>query len=349
MIAPMTFGQEPTVAIGAPYGRVLADELVDPDGRGVVVLHRLGWEKEREKFGPRELREATCAAFDKVGWPVRWGLGGVCVEIEDAANFGLAGYSWFTFDLASRIDNSADTASLDALDARIVALEDAGVFPLGWHVKYLGGEASFAEEMLARAAVKFGEALAHAEQLQEILRTMMSGSDGLPDVEISIARAICRTTAEELRFLALELKRRGVWTTVIAPSFGPEYQAGLEPSQPPEIATFAEILATSGGVRLAAPGASHIHQTDRAFFAMLRHIAETNAPLFREILVAARDAFPTVRAGWNLLVTEEDIHMMPDVEDAALASTFLEHPHGRQLLVCAWDAVSGLWPAATQG
>lgn len=339
MIAPTTFAHEPTVAIGAPFGRMLADELTNNDGRGVIVLHRLGWEKEREKIGPSELRAATCAAFDKAGWPERWGLGGVCVELEDAANFGIAGFSWFTFDLTSRVDESADAASLDALDARIVALEDAGVFSLGWHTEYLGGDAPFDEEILARAAVKFGPALAHAEQLQQILRTVMSGRDSLPDVEINIARSLRRTTAAELRFLAAELKRRGVWTTVLAPSLGPEFQPGLTPTEAPDIAGIVEILKASGGLRLAAPGASHIDQTARAFFAMLRHVAETDAPLFREILVAARDAFPTVRAGGNLLVSEEDVHLMPEVEDAALATTFLDHPHGRQLLHCTWNSV----------
>lgn len=339
MIPPTTFGAEPTIAIGAPFGHLQPEELTNAEGRGVIVLHHLGGEKEREKLGPGELRDATCAALDKADWPTRWGLGGVCVEMEDAASFGIAGFTWFTFDLASRVDESADSASLDALDSRIVALEDAGIFPLGWHLPYLSGDAPFDEEALARAAVKFGPALEHSEQLQQTLRTVMSGRDSLPDVEFNIARSLRRTTAVELRFLVAELKRRGIRTTVIAPSLGPEFQPGLAPSEAPEIAEFATILQASGGVRLAAPGAPHIDGTDCAFFSMLRHIAQTNAPLFREILIAAREAFPTVRAGVNVLVSEEDIHLMPDVEDAALAPTFLDHPHGRQLLHCTWDAV----------
>ena len=341
MIAPTTVGPRDSVAIGAPFGRVPAGELGDIQGREMVVLHRLGGPKDREKMGPRELREATCTSFEKTAWPERWGLGGVCVELEDAANFGIAGYTWFTFDLSSRVDASANGASLDRLDARIVALEDAGVFRQGWHEEYLSGDAAtaFDEESLARAAVKFGDALAHAEQLQQTLRTVMTGRGDLPDVEVSIARTLRRTTALELRFVAAELKRRSAWTTAFAPALGPEFQPGLSGTSAPEVAGFADILAATGGVRLAAPGASHSDQSDRAFFAMLRHLAETDPGLFRSILLVAKDAFPLARAGWNLSVTEEDAQMMPEVDDAALAGTFLDHPHGRQILLCTWDAV----------
>lgn len=321
MTSPTPLGHQPTIALGAPFGRV--DFTTAHDGRAPVILHRLGGEKDREQIGPRELRDATCAMLEAHGWPERWGLGGVCVELEDAGNFAIAGYSWFTFDLASRIDVSADGATLEQLDARIVALEDAGCFPIGWHEAYLPCD----EEALARAAVKFAPALSHAEQLQQTIRTSWSGRGEFPDIEVSIARALRRTTALELRFLAMELRRRGIWTTVIAPALSEDSSA------------FADILANAGNVRLSAPDASHVDCAEAAFFAALRHIAETNAPLFRQILAVAKDAFPVARAGWNLAVTEEDVHMMPDVENAALASTFIDHQNGRETLLCTWDAV----------
>lgn len=333
MISPTPLGHQPTIALGAPFGRI--DFATAHDGRAPVILHRLGGEKDREQIGPRELRDATCAAFEAHGWPAQWGLGGVCVELEDAGNFAIAGYSWFTFDLTSRIDPRADDATLDELDARIVALEDSDCFRPGWHEAYFPCD----EEALARAAVKFGAALAHAEQLQQTVRTSWSGRGEFPNVEFSIARTLRRTTALELHFVAAELQRRGVWTNVIAPALGPDFQPGLVPTEAPDIAGFAEVLSSAGGVRLSAPGASHVDCSEAAFFAALRHIAETNAPLFREILTAAKEAFPVIRAGWNLSVTEDDVHMMPEAEDAALASTFIAHPHGRQTLLCAWDAV----------
>ncbi len=328
MIAPIPLGARPTVALGLPFEPPFYTE------RAPVILHRLGGEKDRERCGPRELREATCAAFEKAGWPERWGLGGVCVEMDDAANFAIAGYSWFTFDLARRLDAFADEASLDALDARIVALEDSGCYKLGWHEPYLGE--GFDEEALARAAVKFGPALAHAEQMQQAMRTMWSGRGELPDIELSIARALRRTTALELRFLASELNRRGIWVSVLAPCLGPDFQPGLITDELPEIAGFAEILSP---IRLAAPGASHLDQTDAALFGTLRRIAENEPSLFREILLAARNAFPLICTDWHLSVSDEDVQTMPQPDDDALASTFLDHPHGRQLLLSTWEAV----------
>jgi hypothetical protein len=339
MTAPTSFGSLPTLAIGAPYGFISPSDIARSDKRGTVFMHRLGGDKDRQNYGPRELREATCANLVRLGFQGPWGLGGICEELEDAANFAIAGYSWFTFDLTIRVDESADSASLDVLDSRIVALEDAGIFPIGWHEQYLSGEYAFGEETLARAAVKFGEALGHAEHLQQTIRTLMSGRDSLPDVEISIARTLRKTTPEELRFLSAELTRRGIWATVFAPSFGPESQPGLTHLETPEVAGFAEILSAAGGIRLSAPGASHYDRTDGAFFEMLGTLAKNSPSTFREILQVARESFPTARTGWNLLVTEEDIHMMPEVEEALFAEVFLGHPHGRQMLVCTWPTV----------
>ncbi len=336
MNAPAPLGLCETVAVGAPFGFVCPEDFVRDDGRAPVILHQMGGEKEREFFGPRELRDATCARLERIGWPENWGLGGVCREPEDAANFALAGYTWFTFDLASRVNERADAASLDELDAGIVALEDAGVFPAGWHVQYL---ALFDEETLARAAVKFGRALAHAEDLQQAMRTAWSGRGAMPDVEIHIARLLRKTTATETRFIAAELLRRGIWASVFAPSLGTEFQLGLSTAKIPDTTNLATILKSSGALRLAAPGASHLDCTDRAFFEVLAGIVKNDTALFRQILAAARDAFPMASVGWSLLVMEDDVRMMPEVEDAMLAETFLRHPHGRQLLLCTWGAV----------
>jgi tagaturonate epimerase len=339
MTPPVPLEQCDTRSVGAPFGFLHVGDFAATDGRAIVILHQLGHEKEREHHGPRELRDATCANLERSGWSGKWGLGGVCREMEDAANFALAGYTWFTFDLAPRVDESADTASLDELDAGIVALEDAGIYPAGWHEAYLGGDAPFHEEVLARAAVKFGAALTHAEDLQQALRTAWSGRGNLPDIEISIRRLLRKTTLEETRFIAMELLRRGIWAGVFAPALGPEYQPGLHPAEAPDVAGFAELLRAHGSLRLASLGASHIDCTDYAFFAMLAYLAGRDAPLFRAILTAARDVFPVVRSGWHILLSDDDVRMMPDVDDEALAPTYIEHPHGRQLLLCTWDAV----------
>ena len=332
MTAPTPLGNGPSIAIGAPFGRI--DRSTSTEGRAIVILHRLTGEKDREHYGPSELRDDTCAALHEAGWPARWSLGGVCVEMEDAANFAIAGYTWFTFDISPHLSPFADDATLDTLDTRIVALEDIGCYPLGWHERHLAD--GIDEESLARAAVKFGPALTHVEQLMETLRTNWSGRGELPDIELSMARALRRTTANELRFLTAELKRRGIHANVIAPCLGPDFQVGLQPSEPPDIAGFAEIL---GSTRLAAPGAAHIDASENAFFSALRHIAKSDAPFFRELVLAARDAFPLIGGRWHLSVSEDEIHTMPQADDDALASTFLDHAQGRQLLISTWDAV----------
>ena len=350
--APTLLAHQPTIALGTPLGRVFSHARVA--GRVPVYLHALGGEKARAHTGPRELLAATRAALVQAGHIGAWGAGAVVSATEDAAAFAIAGCTWFTLDLARRVDGRGDTFSLDELDAALVALEDAGAFTPGWHDAYL--DRSFAisptltlalsDEVLARAAVKFAPALAHAEQLQQAIRTCWAGHGELPDMEVRIATDGRATTREEFFFLAQEVRHRGLGVQTLTPNLGPMWEPARADVAAHDFTDFAAIAAHCGmklGLAWSdgkTADAGHLDVSEAAPLELLRQLAERDPLLFHEWLREAQLAFPLDRAGWPISTTEDDARMMPQVADDALAETFLGSTQGRQVLLVTFASVA---------
>ena len=357
--APTPLGRTPTLALSAPFGWVAPEHLAaaKSTGRAPVFLHRLGDEKARQNRGPREFREETAQALENAGWNSPWGLGAICRSPEDAAQFAVGGFTWFTLELSELLEPRAGSMSLDELDTAIVALEDQGAFRAGWHERYLDNKAGtavrFSDEALARSAVRYGAALAEVEQIVQALRVSSSERGELPDLEISVARALVASTPEELAFLAAEILHRSLihgGVTRVAPSLGISFEPARLESAPlpgliPQIqAVFPPTVRLSLPRELAEPaGLSETHWDAAAegALAWLRRMAAEEPGRFREWLNNAHELFPTARIGWNLSTSEDDVRFLPEVADDVLASTFLDSIQGRQLLLATWEDLSG--------
>ncbi len=362
--APTPLGTRPTFALGAPFGHVFAPlwERASRGGACPVVMHTLGPEIERARLGPRELRDATCASLASIGFDHPWGIGGVVREADDAAQFATAGFTWFTFDLRHLVNRRAPHMSLDELDAAIVALEDARCFPPDWHAEYLDRTfetippLTFSDEDLARAAVAFGPALAHAEQLQQAVRACWAGRGGLPDIEISIAGTRYPTTPAETLFIALQLRGRGIVASTFSPSLGGAWPLGAATSFSTEEIHAAisahQSACTAGGIAktgihfaagkesaLAGLGGLHRDEHMDAWLEALRLAAADDPQLFRAWLAASRDSFMLARGDQPVELGDDDARSLPEVGDDSLAATFLETPQGRQLLLATLDEV----------
>lgn len=355
---PAALGRRPTMAIAAPCGWIAPEQLqtATATGRAPVILRRLGNEKARQQRGPRELREESVAALEKAGWSQPWGLGAVCRTTEDAAHFATAGYTWFLLDLSDHLEPRAGSMTLEELDAAIVALEDSGAYREGWHERYLGDRAGttvkFTDETLARSAVRFGAALAEAEQMVQAIRVSSSERGDLPDLELSIAGTRLPTTPADLAFFTTEILGRSLvhgGASRFAPSFGDAGEPGAEPreeiaaliSQLSEVAPAAAVLSVPYPLATAT-SISHLHWNAEhaSIFAWLTRLATTNPPQFRKWLAAARDLFPVEKTGWHISTSEDETRFLPEVPDHALVPTFLETTQGRQLLLVTWQEVA---------
>ena len=363
--APTPLAARPTVALGCLGGFLPSGFMEEAITLGFapVLLHHLHGEMGGPGDGPREVLAATRQALGKIAHTTAWGAGAVVATVEEAAAFATAGFTWFTFDLAGLVDHSAASMSLDRLDSAVVAAEDSGCYPQDWHGAFLDREwrtasgrvLTLADEALARTAVKFGRALAHADQLQQALRTLWIGRGEPPDFELGFAGARTATSPDEFLFLTLESARRGLNPVSIAPSLGFAWQPGA--GFPGEIADLESQLTALGEISaLASMQKTGIHDAagksgilpfarrvlgDRChvdcggemWLEVLGRLADSEPQVFREWLAAAVEAFPFAAADAAVAISEDDIRSLPEVPDPALRETFLGHLHGRQLLL----------------
>lgn len=369
--APTPLGARPTVAFGCTGLHFPADALREAceNGFAPVLMHHLTGEDGTADDGPREMLGATAAALKNAGYAAAWGAGCAVRTTAETAAFATAGYTWFSFALGGEIDSRAGEMSLDELDSAIVALEDSGCLAAEWHAHYTdrewqlasGRKLRFADETLARVAVKYGRALAHATQLQQTMRTLWSGHGGAPDIEFCFAGRRDRWSEEEFLFLALESARSGLCPVCISPSLGASWQPGADFAGAPAelesmLASALEIAALAGnlkiGIHYAAgktglvaatqrtPGPrAHLDFEDDAWLATLEALARQQPELFRRWLCIAQELFPFAAGGKPLAITEEDIHALPQVDDADLPATFLGDIRGRQLLLSTFPDV----------
>lgn len=369
--APSPLAARPTVALGCSGLHFPMQALSEAREANVapVMMHHLTGEDGSADDGPREILAATAAALEKAGHPAAWGAGCAVRTAADAAVFATAGFTWFSFELGNLPDTHADSMSLDALDAAVVALEDTGCYTPGWHAHYTDREwplpsgrvLRLGDETLARVAVKHGRALAEAAQWQQAIRTLWTGRGSVPEIELNFAGRRDRWNAEEFLFLVLETARSGLGPVCISPSLGPAWQPGAEfEGDPNELAAMlalaGEIAALAGplkvGIRHGAGKSClreiasrtlgsrcHANFEEDAWLGTLDKLAREQPVLFRRWLVVAQEMFPFAAGGTALAITEEDIHALPQVADADLPATFLGDIRGRQLLLATFPDV----------
>src|SRR5690606_33084283 len=132
--------------------------------------------------------------------------------------------TFFTIDPGEHVDDSAETADGAALQRKLDALpwselEDdwAGLKArlLAGPLEADGLRLDLDELSLARAAVKYGAALAHTAKLHRAL-----AASGKPfELELSVDETSYPTKLVEHAYVALELRRLGVSVVSLAPRF----------------------------------------------------------------------------------------------------------------------------------
>jgi hypothetical protein len=193
--------------------------------------------------------------------------------------------------------------------------------------------------------VKFGPVLALAEEMEQAIRSCWHGRGELPDVVVSLAPSASSMLREEMLFVATQLQKRMGGLPAVAPALGRWYEPGNETGEVTDL--ISALSGCAGPCGMAVPasiadasGARVLDATDAGRLAALGALAKVEPAAFRAWLDAAREVFPIARSGWPISISEEDVRFLPQVEDAALAATFLESVMGRQLLLCTWPQVS---------
>jgi len=174
---------------------------------------------------------ATREALAAAKFTAPWGADGDHLKTEeDVRRTAAAGFCFFTIDPSDHVENAADTLEEAALVEEVARQNADGIYG-GQSVEnlYLGKKVSVGEEdlvfdreALLRAAVKYGRAIAHCENMAAFIDKANTGH--LYEIEVSVDETDSPTSALEHLFFAMELRRRGITVVSLAPRFIGEFE-----------------------------------------------------------------------------------------------------------------------------
>jgi hypothetical protein len=302
------------------------------------------------------------------GWREPWGADADHLMTTDDVDLcAAAGYTFYTVDPGDHVDNEAHTAPLAVLKEKIRALpwDDLADSPAGLHKRYLDRQFEveelvlvFDEAALARAAAKYGRAIAHTARMYRHLAAVM-GSRSF-ELEVSVDETETPTSPLEHYFVASELKRLGVQWVSLAPRYigrfekGVDYIGDLEAFDV-EMAKHAAIARVMGPYKLSIHSGSdkfsvypifyrhagelvHLKTAGTSYLEALRAIAGVEPGLFRQILGFALERYDEDRVTYHVSADKANMPSLASLDDDQLAGV-LDLFDGREVLHVTFGSV----------
>jgi len=380
-LAPVPLGLRTSAGLGDRLGLATPGHIraVRAAGHGLAPALAQQSIREMARTGrtPQQVMDdATWGVFEE-GW--REGYGADAdhlkepVEIDTCA---AAGFTLYTIDPGGHVDALAEKASSAGLRASLDTLpwdvlEDSMT---ALRARFLGRTfdldglvVSFDESDLAKAAVKYGRAVAHVMGMYRHLERIMGGRPF--EMEVSVDETEQPTSHAEHVYLASELRRLGVRWVSLAPRFVGRFEKGVDYLG--DLAVFerhyaghAAIARALGPYKLSlhsgsdkfsiypmamahARGLVHLKTAGTSYLEALRTVAGLEPALFREIYAFARDRYETDRASYHVSARLDRAPAAGDVADAGLAG-LLDHFDARQMLHVTFGSVLTARDAAGQ-
>jgi tagaturonate epimerase len=317
---------------------------------------------------PRPLGPSTSAGFgDRLGLATP---GHVSKSTEDVDACVAAGYTFFTFDPGEYVDDGAEAASASALRAALEDLpwQDLEDLPADMKRRYLdeafeaeGHEVSFDNVSLARAAFKYGAAVAHVARLYRHLQAVMGEEDF--EVEVSVDETESPTTHAQHFYVASELRRLGIRWVSLAPRYVGRFEKGVDylgdvAGLEEDIEVHAAIARTvspdapyklslhSGSDKFSVypafvrqtRGLAHLKTAGTSYLVALRTVAALHPDLFREIYDFSRGRYEEDRATYHVSASLERAVQPRDMPDGELPA-LLERFDEREILHVTFGSV----------
>ena len=279
---------------------------------------------------PRQvLDEATWGAFEE-GWTEGVGADADHLktpgEIDDCLR---AGFTLFTLDPGAFVDASAASADRETLaralervpwDRLDTSLRSLVARYVGQPFDVEGLHVAFDEDTVARAAVKYGAAVAHVAALHRHLHDE-AGGRGF-EVEVSVDETDEPTSHAEHVFVAAELRRLGVTWVSLAPRFVGRFEKGVDYIGDLEafgrhLEGHAAIARALGPYKLSllsgsdkfsiydavareTRGLVHLKTAGTSYLEALRVVGVVDPELFREIYWFACGRYAEDRASYHV-------------------------------------------------
>jgi hypothetical protein len=316
-------------------------------------------ENARTGRSPQQVMDDALWGIFQEGWRQPWGADADHLKTtEDIGLCVAAGYTFFTIDPGDHVDNEAHTAPLEVLKGKIHALpwDELEDTPEGLHTRYLNRRfevedlaLEFDQARLARAAAKYGRAIAHTVRMYRHLAAQTANFE----LEMSVDETETPTSVEEHFFIASELKRLGVQWVSLAPRYVGRFEKGVDyigdlAEFEAQLAKHAAIARVLGPYKLSIHSGSdkfsiysifaqhtrglvHLKTAGTSYLEALRMVAQVEPALFREILTLARERYATDRATYHVSAQLTKVPAPEVLSDADLLG-LLEQFDARQVL-----------------
>ena len=273
--------------------------------------------------------DATWGAFE-AGW-----TGGVGADAdhlktpEDIDACAAAGFSFFTIDPGAYVNDRADSAGPQELKAAFDALpwaqleyHGASLMArlVGKAFDFEGHQVQLDKASIARAAVKYGVAVAHVAAMYRHLAAVKGGQPF--DLEVSVDETDTPTSHAEHVFIATELRRLGVVWRSLAPRFVGRFEKGVDyigdaAAIRADIAAHAAIARVLGPYKLSLHSGSdkfslygiaaaetrglvHLKTAGTSYLEALRAVAQVSPALFRDVYAFSRGRYAEDRASYHV-------------------------------------------------
>ncbi len=356
----------------ATPGHVRAVQAVG--GLAPIFAQQSMRENARTGRTPQQVMDDAMWGIFQEGWREPWGADADHLKTTDDLDLCLAaGYTFFTVDPGDQVDHQALKAPPEELAARFQALPWSELHdsPEGLRGRYLGRRfeveglpLEFDEPRLARAAVKYGRAIAHTARMYRHL----AARTRYFELEMSVDETELPTSVEEHLFIANELRRLGVQWISLAPRYPGRFEKGVDYIPPTEagpkqalaefeaeLAKHAAIARALGPYKLSIHSGSdkfslyatfarqtrgllHLKTAGTSYLEALRAVAQAEPPLFRQILALAIERYPTDRATYHVSARLDRVPDPASLADADLPG-LLDRFDARQVLHVTFGSV----------
>ncbi|MHC4247583.1 MAG: tagaturonate epimerase family protein [Planctomycetota bacterium] len=360
-LAPSGLGKATSAGLGDRLGSATVGHARAARGKGIapVFAQQSIREMTRTHRSPQDV--VTDAAWGVLasGWRGAWGADADHLKsTDDVDRCAAAGFVMYTIDPGEHVDDRADARSGGDLDAALEALPwDALETTLSEcrarHVRASDGDAPF-----ARAAVKYGRAVAHTVGIARHVASRLAPAPF--EIEVSVDETATPTSPFEHRFVATELARMGVVPASLAVRFVGEIEKGIDYKGDlgrfrREAESHAAVARELGGYKLsvhsgsdkfsvypilaeAARGAVHLKTAGTSYLEALRAVAEADIDLFREIAAVARARYDDDRRTYHVSGSASDVPE-PGAISLESAGALLDHVGARQVFHVTYGSV----------
>jgi len=333
-------------------------------GFSPVLAQQSMRENARAGRTPQQVLDDAMWGVFQEGWREPWGADADHLKtLADVDLCVAAGYTFYTVDPGAHVDNEAETSPAVVLQDKLQALpwdeledsvESQRTRYLGRSFPLDGFDLRLDEATLARAAAKYGRAVAHTVRMYRHLASLTHHFE----LEMSVDETETPTSSEEHFFIASELQRLGVRWVSLAPRYVGRFEKGVDyigdlREFEAEFARHATIARALGPYKLSIHSGSdkfsiyplvarhagelvHLKTSGTSYLEALRAIARVEPALFREILSFALQCYERDKATYH--VSADPARVSPKLADGELASV-LDSFDGRQVLHVTFGSV----------